>query len=70
MRKQSFNQVTGETVDAYFGDTISRLKKLGLLDEDNEKVFLTSRGRFFADEVAMQFFSKKYLPFPELAHVS
>lgn len=70
VHKQSFNRATGETVEAYFGDTITRLKKLGLLGEDDEKVFLTSRGRFFADEVAMQFFNKKYLPFPELAHTS
>ncbi len=70
VHKQTFNLVTGETVQDYFGEKIQWLKKLGLLDEDKEKVFMTARGRFFADEVAMQFFSEKYLPFPELACAS
>ena len=68
--KQCFAETTGETVEAYFGEKINRLKKLGLVDETNDRVFLTTRGRFFADEVAMQFFNEKYLPFPELACAS
>lgn len=68
--KQHFELTTGESVDTYFGKKINWLKKLGFLDEDNNKLFLTPKGRFFADEVAMQFFNEKYLPFPELACAS
>jgi len=70
VHKESFSRDTGETVENYFGETIARLKKTGLLDENKETVFMTRCGKFFADEVAMQFFNEKYLPFPELAHVS
>lgn len=64
--KQVFLDRTGENVRDCFGNEIDWLKGLELVAEDENHVWLTDRGRFFADEVATQFFDPNYLPFPEV----
>lgn len=51
-------------------EPLQRMTKLGLLEQDGDFIRMTHRGRFFADEVAMQFFAHRYLPQRELAHSS
>ena len=64
--KQVFVERTGEKVGDCFGVEIDWLKDLGLIEEDDRYVQFTQLGRFFADEVATQFFDPNYLPFPEV----
>lgn len=66
--KRRFQRRTGLDLMAHFGPELTRLKGLGLVDEDERSVFLTDRGRFVADETMMQLYQRRYLPFPELAH--
>jgi len=66
VNKQQFTERTGKTINDYFTDEISWLKQLNLLEEDNQSVWLTQLGRFFADEVATQFFNPDYMPFNEV----
>ena len=66
--KAAFLQRTGLDPSTHFGPELARLKGLGLLDEDDETIFLTPRGRFFADETIIQLYQRKYLPFDEVAH--
>jgi hypothetical protein len=37
-----------------------------MLDENDRSIWLTKRGRFFADEVATQFFNADYMPFEDI----
>jgi len=66
VNKQQFTQRTGKTINNYFADEISWLKQLKLLEENDQAVWLTQLGRFFADEVATQFFNPDYMPFAEV----
>jgi len=61
--KQQFSERTGENINVRFEHEIAGLKKLGLLDEDQQSLWLTKEGRFFADEVATQFFNPEFMPF-------
>lgn len=67
VNKQMFTARTGEAINDYFASEVTWLKQLGMLEEDNDNIWLTGLGRFFADEVATQFFDPDYLPFPEVA---
>jgi len=67
VNKALFSKRCGENLNDYFSNEITWLKQLGLLAEDAENIWLTKLGRFFADEVATQFFDPNYLPFPEVA---
>ena len=62
--KQQFRELTGASVAEAFPRHLENLKKYDLVREDDEKVRLTSRGRFFGDEVVTQFYHPAYLPFP------
>jgi oxygen-independent coproporphyrinogen-3 oxidase len=68
--KQVFTERTGEKVENCFGPEIQWLKDNDLVEENESHVWLTRLGRFFADEVATQFFDPDYLPFPEVARLS
>jgi len=68
--KKSFEDRTGVSVHSQFQHEIDWLKSINLLAEDDKFVWLTNRGRFFADEVSTQFFNPDYLPFPEVARIS
>lgn len=63
--KARYRAGTGESLDDVFGATIRRLKEHGLVEDDAIRLALTERGGFFADEVVMQFYDPKRLPFPK-----
>ena len=63
-----YEAVTGTPLDRDFGDKIERLKSYGLLEEKEGMMGLTEKGRFFADEVVIQFYHPDYIPFPKSAY--
>ncbi len=64
--KRAYTERTGVDMHAFFGETLVRMKALGMIEEDDTHIWLTQRGRFFVDEVCQQFFEPKYAPFPEV----
>ncbi len=64
VNKKLYAQQTGARLDDVFRPKIERLKDSGLLYEDEKVLRLTPLGDFFADEVCMQFYHPRYLPFP------
>jgi oxygen-independent coproporphyrinogen-3 oxidase len=68
VHKKRFFKRTGMAVNDVFGGKIERLKKYGLLVEDERRVALTPLGAFFADESCQVFHDPKYLPFPRSAY--
>jgi oxygen-independent coproporphyrinogen-3 oxidase len=65
-----YETVTGTPLDREFGERIERLKRCGLLEEKEGLVTLSERGRFFADEVVIQFYHPDYIPFPKSAYAA
>jgi oxygen-independent coproporphyrinogen-3 oxidase len=68
LSKKLFRRVTGVSVRGAFPRQIDNLKKYDLLEEDEDSLRLTARGRFFADEVITQFYHPSYLPFPRSSY--
>jgi len=66
--KIKYKEITGTNVNEDFGEKIKRLKNFGLLEENEESLILTEKGRFFADEVVIQFYHPDYLPFPKSSY--
>ncbi len=66
--KTRFRELAGLPVSEAFPRRIERLKKYGLVAEDDETLRLTDRGIFFADEVVTHFYHPRYLPFPKSAY--
>lgn len=66
--RRRYEAATGRSLDQDFGRKIERLKRYGLLEEKDEIVTLTERGRFFADEVVIQFYHPDFIPFPKSAY--
>lgn len=64
IRKADFNKITGISFDNIFGKKVERLKRYGLLEEDEGRARLTDLGAFVADEVVEQFNSNEFIPFP------
>lgn len=59
----------GVDIQEVFGPEIARLQEWGLVDPSSErKIRLTPLGRFFADEVCVQFHHPRYMPFPPEAY--
>jgi oxygen-independent coproporphyrinogen III oxidase len=52
------------SLNSIFRKKIEALKEFGLVEEDDTEIRLTPVGAFFADEVAEQFHSREYTPFP------
>ena len=48
--KKAFKDRVGLDVNEHFGPELERLKGFGLIEEDDKTIFLTERGRFFADD--------------------
>ena len=65
VRKKDFRRVTGMELDRLFVEKRRRLAEFGLLEETDQVMRLTDLGKFVADEVAEQFNSVEFLPFPE-----
>ena len=66
VNKQQFTERTGETINKFFNNEVTWLKQLGLLEENDQEIWLTKLGKYFADEVATQFFNPDYMPFEDV----
>ncbi len=66
--KKRFRELTGVSLEDAFPRQVDSLGKYGLVEESGSALKLTGRGRFFADEVVMQFYHPRYLPFPRSAY--
>ena len=66
--KKEFTARTGLDAGVHFKKELARLEGFGLLQQDADFIWLTDRGRFFADEVMMQLYQKRYVKFPEVIH--
>ncbi len=66
--KAAFTERTGLDAAEHFGPELARLASMDLLAQDDDAIWLTDRGRFFADEVMMQLYQRRYVKFPEVAH--
>ena len=66
--KDYYQAVTGRNATAVFGKKIRALKEFGLLEETDSTIRLTPKGRFFADEVVLQFYDPQFLPFPKASY--
>ena len=66
--KQAFTERTGLDAGVHFQKELARLEGFGLVQQDDQSIWLTDRGRFFADEVMMQLYQKRYVKFPEVIH--
>lgn len=65
VNKGIYERATGVSLDTVFRKKIATLKKFGLIEEDDKKLELTAKGRFFADEVCHQFYHPDHMPFPK-----
>jgi oxygen-independent coproporphyrinogen-3 oxidase len=66
VEKKVYQDRLGFLPDEPFASQIAWLKSLGMMAEDDQYIWLTEKGGFFADEVATQFFDPEYFPFPEV----
>lgn len=66
VNKQQFTERTSETINKFFNNEVTWLKQLGLLEENDQEIWLTKLGKYFADEVATQFFNPDYMPFDDV----
>lgn len=65
VRKKDYRQVTGLELDQVFRQKKEHLIQEGLLEDTKTTLTLTELGKFVADEVAEQFNSVEFIPFPE-----
>jgi len=63
--KAAFQSRTGHDAASVFRPELDALSSHGLLLETDEKIQLTALGRFFADEVCLQFHHPDELPWPK-----
>ncbi len=68
IRKRLYQRVTGASLDKVFRTKIQNLKSFGLVEEDANSLGVTTLGAFFADEVAQQFQSARYMAYPQEAY--
>lgn len=61
--KNYYKKLTGVSLDEIFREKIADLKSFNLITENEKILKLTTRGRFFADEVCQQFHEPRYSPF-------
>jgi oxygen-independent coproporphyrinogen-3 oxidase len=64
IRKAQFKRITGADFADVFQIKVQRLREHGLIKETPHSVELTELGAFVADEVAEQFNSEEFIPFP------
>ncbi len=65
--KRAYFERMGRWPQDLFGPTLDRMRGSGMVEEDEDFLRLTARGRFFADEVVMQFFEPRFVPPRKLA---
>jgi oxygen-independent coproporphyrinogen-3 oxidase len=64
--KQFYKSYIGEEANDLFANEIAWLKQLGMIEESADRIWLTDRGAFFADEVTTQFFNPQYVAFDDI----
>jgi len=64
--KAAYKARVGEDANVLFSSELTWLKHLGMIEENSEKIWLTERGAFFADEVTTQFFNPQYVAFDDI----
>jgi oxygen-independent coproporphyrinogen-3 oxidase len=69
IRKQDYKRNTGVDFEDVFREKRAVLSEAGLILESPDKVELTGLGKFFADEVAHQFYHPDFSPFPSTSYV-
>jgi oxygen-independent coproporphyrinogen-3 oxidase len=62
IRRQLFMNRTGQSIDNVYTENFNLLEQYGLVQRTEKKIELTELGAFFADEVVMQLYAKKYIP--------
>lgn len=68
--KSFYRQRTGVHAEQVFAKELTHLKQLDLIEETEQYIRMTKRGRFFADEVSTQFFNPLYMPFTEVKKIT
>ena len=64
--KAFFKDFVGHDANELFKTELDWMKQLGLVEEDNEKIWLTRSGGFFADEVTTQFINQAYCVYDDI----
>ena len=64
IRKKRFENINGIPLNGVFPEKMAALKRYGLIEETDTAIRLTELGAFVADEVAEQFNSGEFIPFP------
>jgi len=62
--KKLFLKINNTPIDKVFQKRLDLLKKHGLLEENNDKIALTSKGAFFSDEIVHVFYEKENIAYP------
>lgn len=65
INKKIYKERTGSDIGDSFEEKFKLLKKHNIIEENSDRITLTEKGAFFADEVVMQFEDVRYLPFSE-----
>ncbi|MDR0999519.1 MAG: radical SAM protein [Clostridiales bacterium] len=65
VKKKQFERINGVTLDSVFTEKFRLLKEYGLVEENDRILKLTDLGGFVADEIAEQFNSNDFKPFPQ-----
>lgn len=64
VRTSNYRRLTGLGMDEVFRGKIEALKAHGLIFETDKALGVTKLGAFFADEIAQQFHSADFVPYP------
>jgi len=64
--KSFYKEKVGVFANDLFKSELDLMKQLGMIEENESKIWLTKRGGFFADEVTTQFFNPKYAVFNDI----
>jgi oxygen-independent coproporphyrinogen III oxidase len=64
VRPSNYRRLTGLGLDEVFRGKIEALKAAGVVRETERALEVTPLGAFFADEVAQQFHSADFVPYP------
>ena len=64
--KAFYKSSVGVDANVLFENELSWMKQLNMIEENDEKFWLSKRGAFFADEVATQFFNPNYVAFDDI----
>jgi oxygen-independent coproporphyrinogen III oxidase len=68
LHKKHFLERTGLSAEDHFASELQRLKRYGLIEEDERCISLTRRGRFYADQTVLQLFQREYMPIQRMPH--